>query len=1021
MSLVPVVFGLVSLMALGVREYPAVDPPVVTVSTTYSGAAPEVIDAAITEPLERTINSVPGIRTLSSSSGEGRSDIRVEFDLGVDIDAAANDIRDKVAIARRLLPQDADAPVVEKADADSAPVIFMTLRSDKRTTLELSDYADTLVKDRIQTIAGVSAVRIFGEKRFAMRLELDPARMAQHGVTPDDIAAALARENIELPAGRIEGAQTEMGIRADARLERPEEFDAMIIRGGSADVRAVRLRDVGRAVLGPENLRTGIKNLGAPMVGVAVIPQASSNAVAIADEFYVRLESIKRAMPPDVTVDIGYDFTRFVRGAIGEVEETLIIAFLLVAFVIMAFLRDWRATLIPVIAIPVSLVATFFIMWLAGFTINILTLVGLVLAIGLVVDDAIVVLENVYTKIEAGQRPFRAAIEGTKEVYVAVIATTVVLAAVFVPVVFLEGVTGRLFRELGIVVAGSVLISCFVALTLSPMLCRFLLKRHTRQPWLHRVTEPFFEWMTRVYGILLSGSMKVRWIAPLMLVGLGWGTVELFKGLPQELAPLEDRSNIRLSVRAPEGATFEYTEAALDRLAVQVADRVPEISKTFSITAMWGGSVNTGVQNIYLVEPAERARPQADIFKQLAADFGDWDELRVFPAQPPTIGSRFGGLPVQFVLQAPSMEALLEVQPRFIEKASQRPELRFVDSNVKVTRPEGTVFIDRERANALGIPLATVARALQLSFGDARLGYFRMNGRQYQVLGQLARPSRNEPSDIGRVFLKSGAAHGGKAVPLDNLVTLREGVAPSAIPRYDRAIAATISAGLGPNATLGDAVRAMEEVAAEVLPDGFRTALAGEARDFRESGSSLLFAFAAAILLAFLVLAAQFESWIDPLIVLLTVPMSLVGGLAALELTGATLNVFSQIGLIMLVGLVTKNGILIVEFANQRKATGLTPLQAAIEGAKSRFRPVLMTALATILGVLPIALELGNAGGSRQSLGIAVVGGMVVGTFLSLYLVPALYALLSRRHRLSEEEEEAAAAHHGPAEEAARS
>jgi len=1008
MSLVPIVFGLVALMALGVREYPAVDPPIVTITTTYTGAAPEVIDAAITEPIERSVNSVPGIRTLTSTSSEGQSQTRVEFDLGVDLESAANDVRDKVAVARKLLPQDIDAPVVEKADADSSPIIFLTLSSDVRDTLQLTDIADTLVKDRVQTIPGVSSVRIFGEKRFAMRLELDPVRMVQHGVTPQDVADALDRDNVELPAGRIEGAQTEMGLRADARLEKPDEFDDMIIRGGKSDARAVRLRDVGRAELAAENQRSGLRNRGAPMVGVAVIPQPNSNAVAIADEFYKRLDDVEKAMPDDVKVDIGYDFTRYVRSSIGEVEETLVIAFILVAFVILAFLRDWRATLIPVIAIPTSLVAAFFIMWVAGFSINILTLVGMVLAIGLVVDDAIVVLENVYTKIEHGQTPLKAALEGTREVYFAVIATTVVLAAVFIPVVFLQGLTGRLFREFGVVVAGSVLVSAFVALTLSPMLCRFLLKRHEQPPFMYRVTEPFFVGMGKAYEWLLRGFLKVRLVALPLLVGLGIATVLLFQALPKELAPLEDRSNIRINVRAPEGATYDYTEAALDRFSQQLVDLVPEIDNTLSIVGSGGGGVNQGAQNLYLKEPDQRTRSQAEIFKDISQKLGDWDELRVFPAQPPTIGARNSGQPVQFVIQAPSLEKLLEVQDKFVLAASQRPELRFVDSNVKVTRPEGTITIDRDRANALGIPLADVARALQLSFGDARLGYFRRNGKQYQVIGQLQRPARNQPSDVSQLYVRSAS---GALVSLDNLVSLKEGVAASAIPRYNRSIAATISAGLGADATLGDAITAMQQVAHDTLPDGFRTELAGEARDLTESGSSLLFAFAAAILLAFLVLAAQFESWIDPLIVLLTVPMSLAGGLATLALCGATLNVFSQIGLIMLVGLVTKNGILIVEFANQRKDSGVGKLQAAMEGAAARFRPVLMTAMAMILGILPIALSLGHSGGSRQSMGIAVVGGLIVGTLLSLFLVPALYALLTRNQsaaqRRAKEEAEA--------------
>ncbi len=1011
LSIVPVVFGLVGIFALGVREYPAVDPPIVTVTTTYAGASPDVVDSVITEPLERAINGVAGIRVLSSSSRTGQSSIRVEFALGSDVAEAANDVRDKVFSALRLLPADADPPVVDKADADSSPIIFMTLKSDSRDTQELSDIADRMIRDRVQTIPGVASVRIFGERRYAMRLLLDPERMTQHAVTPSDIHAALERDNVELPAGSAEGVQTEIGLRADASMRTPEEFERMVIR--TPDGRAVRFEDVGRVLLGSEIQKSGLKELGRPLVGIAVVPQPNSNAVAIADEFYRRLESIKQVIPEDCSVEIGYDFTTFVRRSLMEVEETLFIAFALVAFIIMAFLRDWRATIIPTIAIPVSIVATFFIMFVAGFSINILTLVGLVLAIGLVCDDAIVVLENIYTKIEQGMTPFRAAIEGSREVYFAIISTTVVLAAVFVPVIFLEGLTGRLFREFGIVVAGSVLVSAFVALTLSPMMCRQLLRKKDRPGWLYRVTEPFFRGLTALYARTLGGFMKVRWLAPPLVVGLGFAVVHLFGGLKQELAPLEDRSNIRVSVLAPEGATYDYTSAALDRFALDVADAVPELSRTFSIVGMWGGAPNTGVQNIYLTEPDERTRTQPQIYEALSKVALASDELRAIPSQPPTIGARWGGPPLQFVIQAATIEKLLAVIPPFLEKANQRKELRFADSDVKVTRPEGTIRIDRIRAADLGVSILDIVRAIQLSFGDTRLGYFRMNGRQYQVMGQLDRPERTTPDDIGRLHVRG---RDGEAIPLASLVSIEEGVAPSTIPRYDRAVATTISAAPAAGYTLADGITALREVADEVLPEGYGTALAGEARDFEESGSSLLFAFGLALLLAYLVLAAQFESFIDPIIVLVSVPTALAGGLFALELTGSTLNVFSQIGLIMLIGLVTKNGILIVEFANQRKEQGLGVHEAAVAGAASRFRPVLMTALATILGVLPIALSLGAASGSRQSLGIAVVGGMIAGTFLTLYLVPALYSLMSRAHRPAADEDEHAPAPAAPPE-----
>ena len=994
MSVLIVLFGFVGFKFLGVREYPAVDPPVVTVTTNYGGASPEVVAAQITEPLEQSISGVAGIRVMNSTSSDGRSQIRIEFDLAVPMDAAANDVRDKVAVARQQLPADADPPIVEKADADSAPIVFLTLRSETKNILDVAYIADTVIKERVQTIPGVSAVRIFGDKRYAMRLLLDADRMNAHGVTPGDIQAAIQRENVDLPAGRLEGATTEMGLRSLARLSTPEEFNALTIR--SERGRILRLSDVGRAELGAENMRTGMRYLGVPMVGVAVIPQPNTNAIAIADEFYKRLEEIQRVLPPEYTAEIGYDFTTYVRKSVAEVQETLLVAFALVAFIIFAFLRDWRATIIPVLAIPVSIISAFFIMYALGFSINILTLVGLVLAIGLVCDDAIVVLENIYVKIERGRRPLEAALEGSREIFFAVVSTTVALAAVFLPIIFLQGLTGRLFREFGAVVAGSVLVSAFVALTLSPMMCRFLLQARHQPSLLHRKTEPFFRAMSELYGRSLAAFLRARWLALPILGLLAAYTVWGFGALPRELAPLEDRSNIRVNVRAPETASFDYTERALDQIALWVRDNVPEMARSYSITALFGGAVNTGVQNIYLTEPGDRQRSQAQVFQEISRGLADFSRLRIFPAQPPTIGDRFGGQPVQYVLQAPSQAEMLKVLPAFLDAAQQRPELRFVDADLKVNREETAVAVNRERAAELGVSALDVARTLQLTFGDQRFGYFVMNGKQYQILGQLDRPFRNESEDLKRLRVR---AKTGELVSLDNLVTWRERTVPSALFRFDRYVSATVSAGLGEGYTLGDGIRAFDEVAKAALPATFNHTLSGQAREFADSSSSLLFAFGLALLIVYLVLAAQFESFIDPFTILLSVPLALSGAVLSLQLSGSTLNIFSQIGIIMLVGLVTKNGILIVEFANQKRDAGLDRLTAAAEAASDRFRPILMTSLATILGVLPIALSLGAASLSRQSLGIAVVGGLTGATFLSLYLVPALYSFLSPRRR----------------------
>jgi multidrug efflux pump len=994
-SLVLLLFGAVSYFELGLREYPAVDPPIVTVSADYAGASAAVIASQITEPLEQQINGVDGIRTLSSVSSEERSRIRVEFQVGADLEAAANDVRDRVSRAIRQLPPDADPPVVEKADADSEPILFVSVQSASRPLLEVSDFADRVLKERVQTIPGVSNVRIFGEKRWAMRLWLDPLRLAAHGITPLDVQEALERQNVDLPSGRLEGSAVELSLRTAGRLETEEDFESMILREDGG--RQILLRDVGWAELGAEELRSGNKSEGVPVVGVAVIPQPNTNAIAIADEFYRRLDEIRAVAPDDLEIEVGYDFTKFVRRSITEVQETIAIAFVLVGAIIFLFLRDWRATLIPVVAIPVSIVATFFVMFLAGFTINVLTLVGVVLAIGLVVDDAIVVLENVYAKVEAGRPPLEAAIEGSREIYFAVIATTITLVAVFLPIVFLTGLTGRLFREFGVVVAGAVAVSAFVALSLTPMMCRYVLRERAAHGRFHARGQALLEAVTERYRRSLDvflgrGRLAFGLIAASLAVAL-----LCWRALPSELAPLEDRSNIRVNVRAPEGASYEFTVHEMDRIGAWLHDTVPEIARAFAISAPGsaGGAVNSGLFSIYLKDPDQRERTQAEVFREIAGGLDQFTGVRAFPAQPPTIGDRRAGQPVQFVLQAPTLEELLEVLPRFLEAASASPVLRFVDADLKVNRPEGRVEIDRRRAAELGVSVEDVARTLGLAYGGQRFGWFLRNERQYQVIGQVQRGDRNDPGDLASLFVR---ARGGEMVSLDNLVRLDERVAPAAIYRHNRFTSATISAGLAPGATIGDGLAALDAIAEELLPATIGTARAGQSQDYTDAGASLLFAFGLALALIYLVLAAQFESFRDPLIILVTVPLSLAGALGGLWLTGQTLNVFSQIGLIMLIGLVTKNGILIVEFANQERAAG-RELRAAIRNAAAaRLRPILMTTFSTVFGILPIALSLGGAAGSRQSLGVAVVAGLVFSSGLTLYVVPAVYlALASRR------------------------
>lgn len=1002
MSIIIVLFGVTGFFYLGVREYPAVDPPIITVQTTYPGANPDVVAAQITEPLEQVINGISGIRTLSSESREERSVITVEFTLDSDLDAAANDVRDRVARAARNLPVDANPPVVEKADADSSPIVFLSMASEKRDILEVSDYADRVVRERMETIPGVSSIRIFGEKRYAMRLWMDPVKMAVHEITAQDVQEALNRQNVDLPSGRIEGTNNELSLRTLGRLKTPQEFEDMILKQSNG--RQILFRDVGYAELGPEVLRTGLKGKGNPMIGVAIIPQPNTNAIAIADEFYRRMEQVKKELPADIQVEIGYDFTRFVRNSVKEVKETLFIAFGLVALIIFAFLRDWRSTIIPVIAIPVSIIAGFFIMYVAGFSINVLTLVAIVLSIGLVCDDAIVVLENIYSKIEAGLSPLEAAQQGSREIYFAVISTTLALAAVFTPLVFLSGLTGRLFREFGITIAGCVIVSAFVALTLSPMMCRFILKRHGDRPnWFYRSTEPFFRMLTAGYRLLLVPFLRMRWLSLPILLGSAWLIWQMILILPRELAPLEDRDNVRVNITAPEGSTMEYTASWMEKIDTYVNDEVPEIHRTFSILGggMGRTDANAAIQNIYLTTPADRKRSQAEIAEQVTRDMAKFTGVRAFPTQPPTIGDRRAGQPLAYVLQAPNFEAMVEVLPKFLAAAQQSPKLRQIDADLKVNRPEGVISINRQRAAELGISVQEIARTIEYAYSGRRFGYFLKDGKQYQVIAQMQREDRNEPGDLKNLYVRTAA---GTMLSLDNLVSFDESASPAAIFRFNRSVSATISGTPAVGFTLGDGLTELDRIAGEVLPENFSTSLSGQSRDFADSSSSLLFAFILALVIIYLVLAAQFESFRDPFIIILTVPLSLAGALLSLHLADQTLNVFSQIGIIMLIGIVTKNGILIVEFANQQRDAGLGIIDAVREAAISRFRPILMTSLSTIFGILPIAMAFGSAGTSRQSLGIAVIGGLLVSGFLTLFIVPAVYALFTskKRHGVAE-------------------
>ncbi len=998
MSIVIVLFGLVSFNYLGIREYPSVEPPIITVSTSYTGANADIIESQITEPIEDLVNGIDGIKTLTSVSRDGRSTVTVEFDLGADLERAANDVRDRVSRALNNLPPDADPPVVSKADADSWPIIITSLQSDTRSLLELSLIAENVIKERLQTIPGVAQVRIWGQKRYAMRLWMDPAKLAAYRLTPMDILDALSANNVELPSGMVEGQNTELTVRTMGRLNSPEEFNQLIVKEVPSGI--VRFRDIGHAELAPENLRTILKRDGIPMVMPIIIAQPGSNHIEIAKEFYKRFEPIKKSLPPDVIAKINLDSTQYIKASIKEVQQTIFLAFILVVGIIFLFLRDWRTTIIPMLTIPISLIGTFFIMYIAGFSINVLTLLGIVLAIGLVVDDTIVVLENIYSKIEDGLQPKEAGIKGTNEIFFAVISTTIALAAVFLPLVFLEGLTGKLFREFGVVVAGAVIISSFVALTLTPMISSRLLKKRVHQPKFYTLTEPFFIWLTEKYRKSLDLFMKSRWLVFPIMAGSVLMIYLVYIQLPNELAPLEDRNQFMVFAAAPEGVTFEYMDKYMDEVTSTTMDHIPERDFIGSVTSPNFGassSVNSGFLFAVLKDRTERERSVQQIVSEVTPPIQKLTKARAFVIQPQSLGeSGLFGFPVQFVIQAPNLDKLKEILPVFMEKAYANPTFSFVSLDLKFNKPEINIEIDRDKARFLGVSVMDIARTLQLAFSGQRFGYFIMNGKQYQIIGQVAREDRNDPLDLQSLYLRSKS---GELIQLDNLVKLREESSPPQLYRFNRFVSATVSASPVQGKTVGDGIEAMEQIASEVLDANFSTALSGTSNEFRESSSSLYFAFIFALVLIYLALAAQFESFRDPFIIMFTVPLAMAGALLTLKLFGETLNIFSQIGIIMLIGLVTKNGILIVEFANQKKAQGKDKLQAISSAAIQRFRPILMTSLSTILGILPIALALGAGAESRVSMGLTVIGGLIFSTILTLYVIPAVYTYITGKEK----------------------
>lgn len=1003
-SIVIIIFGSIGYSFLGVREYPAIDPPVVNVRTSYVGANAEIIEQQVTEPIEKAVNGVEGVKNISSSSSQGSSSITVEFELGVDLERAANDVREKVSQVAGRLPQDIDAPpTVAKQDSDSDPIVFMQMQSNKRTLLELSDLAENIVQERLQTIPGVSGVNVFGQ-RPAMRIWFDPVKLSAYRLTIQDVKSALDRENIELPGGKVRGNTTEMTVKAYGKLTSEEDFNDLIIR--QTEGKSIRLKDIGYAIIGPENEESATRKNNIRSVNLGVVAQPGSNQVAIADELYKRIDVIKKDLPPDIILEVGYDKTQFVRKAISEVKETLIIAILLVVIIIYLFFREWSIAFRPLIDIPVALVGAFFIMYISGFSINVLTLLSLVLATGLVVDDGIVVTENIYKKIEQGMDKWKAAREGSKEIFFAVISTSITLAIVFLPIIFLQGFVGRLFREFGIVVAGAVLISAFVSLSLTPVLNIYLTKKNVhKHSWFYTKSEPFFRGMEAGYQRWLGAFMRKRWIAFIIVLACVGAIYFVGTKLPSELAPMEDRNRLRTSILAPEGTDFDYMDQVVYDITEKIMDSVPERYVVLSFAPNFSGSggANAASISMGLVDASERKRSQNEIAQSMNKMFKDYTNVRVLVLQEQTISvgqASRGQLPVQFVLQNLNFDKLKEKVPQFMDEVVKSPVFQGNDVNLKFNKPELQVTIDRLKAGELGISILDISNTLQLALSGRRFGYFIRNGKQYEVIGQVDRKDRDAPLDLKSFYLRSKT---GQLIQLDNLVSISETATPPTIYHYSRLKSAIVSAGLANGKTLGDGIKEMERIAKKVLDESFTTSLSGSSRDFAESSSNTQNAFLLALVLIFLVLAAQFESFVDPLIIMITVPLALAGAVISLSVFGQSLNIFSQIGIIMLIGLVTKNGILIVEFANQQREKGMNKIDAVLDASVARLRPILMTTLATALGALPIAMALGSAGKSRIPLGIVIIGGLMFALVLTLFVVPALYSYISRKKRATHE------------------
>jgi multidrug efflux pump len=992
-SLVIILFGLVAYSRLPVREYPDIDPPIVSITTFYRGASPNVVETEITDVLEEQLSTIEGVKTMSSSSQEQGSIITIEFELGRDVNEAANDVRDRVSRIRGQLPREADEPIIEKVDVNAQPVVWLALSSPNHSNLEVSDFAERVLKDRLQHLPGVGSVFLGGQRRYAMRVWLDPQRMAAHGLTTADVEAAIRRENTEIPAGRVEGTEREFSVRTLGDLDTPQEFAAIIVKQAGDDF--VRLGDVAEVELGAADERTAVRYNGQPAIGLGIVKQTKASTIDVANAVIEDLPDLSKLLPEGMHLDVAYNSATFIKESINEVGQTLALAILLVVLVILLFLKSFRATVIPAFAIPTSILGAFAVAYFLGFTINILTLLALVLAIGLVVDDAIVMLENVYRHMEMGKTRWRAALDGSKEIGFAVMATTISLVAVFVPLAFLQGNVGRLFNEFGVTVAVAVLISGFVALTLTPMLCSRLLKplHGESNNWASRSFDAFFVWLDRTYRNTLGVVLRHRTISIVGVVALIAVIGVMMRLLPRELVPVEDRGTAFGIVLAPEGSTLEYT----DKYMRQIEDmllKLPERQALFTATGLgFGGPgrVTNGFLFLGLKPRGERHRSQQQIVQEMFPRLLAIPGVLAFLINPPSLGQDFAA-PVQYVLQADTYEELQGAVGTMMAKASKLGYLVNLDTDLRLNKPQLDLTIDRERAAGLGVSVADIGSALETYLGGRVVGNFKRAAKQYDVITQLRPSERSTPATINDLYVRGK----GGLVQLANVVSERETVAPKELNHFNRVRSATITANIVPGVSLGQALDDLDKSAASDLPAGIKTDLSGESREFRESSSALYFLFLFAVVFIFLVLAAQFESFIHPFTILLSVPLAVVGALVSLFVFKQTINIYSQIGLIMLIGLVTKNSILIVEYANQLRRQGRDVLDAVVNAAAIRLRPILMTSFATIFGVLPIAIGLGAGAESRRPLGIAVVGGLLFSTFLTLVLVPVVYTLLAR-------------------------